>query len=237
MGLWAEECGLSRSSYNALQEVLRLLEPNQETGQLPESVQTLKKWAKAEMPLLQLRKKSIPLIPEKMATSRQAHTDSSLPREDLYFFDPKVLFSMFLGSDIAKKMHKGFAHFVDTPTEIWHGNCWASSIRMTSGNFAHYSQDSTPIYPSDFARYSCPQSDCDCRHVGRYHLGRVVAVGRDYHSTCQSKGAVTIKMQKVLRRIDLLQDFLTVISPPVLENELFLLEDAILYLPESSVMF
>ena len=129
-----------------------MLEPNQEIGRLPESVQTLKKWAKAEMPLLQLRKKSIPLIPEKLASSRQApNADNSLSQEDLYFFDPRVLFSAFLGSDVAKNMHKGFAHFVDTSTEIWHGNCWASSVKTTSDNYAHYTQDGTPIFPSDFA--------------------------------------------------------------------------------------
>ena len=71
----------------------------------------------------------------------------------------------------------------------------------------------------------------------RYHLGRVVAVGKDYCSICQSKGAVTIKMQRLLRRTDLSQEILTAISSPVLENEVFLVEDAILFLPESSVIF
>ena len=34
-------------------------------------------------------------------------------------------------------MHTGLAHFVDEPEELYHSHSWASSIRSTSGEFAH----------------------------------------------------------------------------------------------------
>lgn len=143
MKLWAEDAGLSRKAYDALREVLRLLEPHEEISKLPESVTTLRKWARASMPLLPLREKKIPLLPAKLATMAPsakfsgASTDS--PVENLVFFDPVELFTKFLSaSPILNKMHSGFAHFVDLSSELWQSNAWASSVRTTSGQFVYF---------------------------------------------------------------------------------------------------
>ncbi|OXV08616.1 hypothetical protein Egran_03621, partial [Elaphomyces granulatus] len=72
--------------------------------------------------------------------------------EDLYFLDPTHLYKAFMSSDIAANMHSGMAEYHDFPSELHHSPCWASSIRTTSGCFAHYPNGS-PIFPSDFVQY------------------------------------------------------------------------------------
>lgn len=130
MGLWCEDAGISRSHYTALRQILKMLEPHKEISLLPESVGTLKGWAKSQMPLLPLRQKTIPLRPEKLLSLRPSLKDSGLPpSESLYFFDPVELFSRFLSSpQILEKMHVDFAEFVDSPSQLWHAKAWASSI-------------------------------------------------------------------------------------------------------------
>lgn len=143
MGLWAKDCGVSRRQYESLREVLRLFEPHDKISKLPESVTTLRKWTKADTPLLPLREKKIPLLPAKLATmkpsAKVSSTSSDSPLETLVFFDPIELFAKFLSAGpILNKMHLGFAHFVDLLSELWQSNAWASSIRTTSGQFVYF---------------------------------------------------------------------------------------------------
>jgi hypothetical protein len=74
-----------------------------------------------------MRKKSIPLILEKLAieiaTRKSMGIKGGIPHKDLHFFDPSTLFKAFLSSDIAKKMYMGFGEFRDEPTELWHARC------------------------------------------------------------------------------------------------------------------
>lgn len=116
--------------------------------------------------------------------------DSAEILTNLWFFDPECLFKAFLCSDAARNMHKGMAHFVDTPKELHHARCWSSSIRATSGEYAHFKNedgsDGDAIFPGDFVYYWCLDED-DC-HLGcdleddimKVHIGRVMGVGRDY---------------------------------------------------------
>jgi hypothetical protein len=53
-----------------------------------------------------------------------------------------------------QQLHQGMAEYHDAPTELWHSHAWASSIRTTAGQFAHYSSKQ-PIFPSDFIMFRC----------------------------------------------------------------------------------
>ncbi|KAL7818066.1 hypothetical protein V8C44DRAFT_211757 [Trichoderma aethiopicum] len=112
-----------------------------------------------------MRKAEVPLRVEKLATeqaSRKAEQQGKAITADLYFIDPYSLFKAFLSSDVANNMHTGLAHFVDEPTELFHSHSWASSVRTTSGQFAHVLGDKTdkdgqPInldYRSDYCTES-----------------------------------------------------------------------------------
>lgn len=228
MGLWAEDAGLSRAHWNSLREVLRLLEPHDEISKLPESITTIRKWARADMPLLPLREKKIPLLSAKLATMKPAaksHDSSEEPLENLVFFDPIELFTRFLSAGpILHKMHRGFAHFVDLLSELWQSDSWASSARTTSGQFVYF-QDQ-PIFPSDFIHHTCYESTCDCQN-GNYHLGRVLAVGNDFRSNRSydgPPGSLVLRLQKVIQHSD--QSCIqTDIQPPMDTLELILVED------------
>lgn len=228
MGLWCED--VSASKYASLRQILRMLEPHKEISVLPESVSTLKNWAKSQMPLLPLRQKTIPLKVEKLPSLRPSLKDSEFsPSETLYFFDPVHLFSTFLSSpQIIAKMHVGFAEFVDSPTQLWHSRSWSSSIRSTSGQFAHYS-DGQPIFPSDFVQYQCVDLSCRCQDKSSTHLGRILAVGKDYRSTRKHPGAygdVAIEVQKTMRLFEWPEFLSEMPSPAITPKEIVLIESS-----------
>ncbi|KAN0074843.1 hypothetical protein V8E54_007454 [Elaphomyces granulatus] len=111
-----------------------------ELAKLPSSLTTLKCWLRAQLPLLTMRKKRIPLGAEMLGKDRQGEGSSTAPaagrsEEDLYFYDPVHLSRVLMNSDITSKMHVGFGEFRDQLTELWHGHGWRSSIRTTAGNF------------------------------------------------------------------------------------------------------
>ena len=116
-------------------------------------------------------------------------------------------------------MHIGFGEFRDNPTELWHSHAWRSSIRTTSGQFAHY-RSGKPIFPSDFVSFQCYDANC---HYGcansnqRQHFGRVHSVGKEFRSRIKEQGAIVIEIQEVLNAADL--PSLNSLQPPLLRNE------------------
>jgi hypothetical protein len=103
---------------------------------IPSCLSTLKRETIAQLPLLQLRKKKIPLNPEQLSsdkTPKDKGVVSTKPEENLIFFDPLHLFKSFIASDIRHKLHLGLGEFHDNPVEIWQSHSWRSSIRTTSG--------------------------------------------------------------------------------------------------------
>jgi len=231
MGLFCEDAGISRKDWRSLCEILRMLESHPEISQLPESVGTLKTWAKEQLPLLPMREKKIPLIPEKLPSlkgSLKANPISGPPMETLYFFEPKSLFAAFLScSDIMNKMHVGLGHFVDSPSQLWHSDSWLSSVHTTSGQYAHLPQTDTegspvPILPSDFVYHTCSLFSCRC-HQSNFHLGRINAVGLDYRKeTILSRGSITLRIHESL-------------SIRLQPNELLLVEDSVSYHSEDAI--
>jgi hypothetical protein len=153
-------------------------ELQQEVHKLPSCLSTLKRQTTSELPLLPMRKKSsIPLQPDQLAKEKPPTTlssSSTVPSEDLFFFDPTPLFTAFLRSKISEQMHFGFGEFHDNPQELWHSHAWRSSIRTTSGQFAHYSSRQ-PIFPSDFVFFRCHQvgQRAPCIRQRNSHQGRV----------------------------------------------------------------
>ena len=198
--LWCIIFDVSRPVYTALLQVLRLL-PRDPSGlidafeRVPETIETLKKQATSQLPLLELRSKNIPLNPEKLSTMRRhnaglvdedANIDSASEanttiKQGLYFFNPVSLFKTILSSSFVSRMHFGMALLVDSPTTFWHSSSWAQSIRATSGEFARF-PSGKPIFPSDFVRYRCASNDpCNCQSNDddKLHLGRVREVWKE----------------------------------------------------------
>ena len=240
MGLWCINAGVSRADYTALRDVLRMLEPNTQLSSLPETLTTLKRQTKGQLPLLPMRKSNIPLNPAKLpAHSSKLRgsgftTSPSVPTEDLYFFDPPSLFQAFLSApSIRERLHVGMAEFRENPSEYWHSRAWSSSIRTTSGQYAHSPLDGQPLFPSDFVTFKCGMLECVCFGGGQErHLGRILEVGRDYREHVTVKGVITLKIQRALGY----EDASTLpLNPPMLQNELILTHD-FFYVVEDSVI-
>ena len=131
LGLWCQEVGISRSQYRALLEILRIPEMKDNLHKLPSCLSTLKRYAIQQLPLLSLRKKSIPLTSEQLSRNKGKQVTQvqgkgrwkkqlTISTEDLYFFDPIRLFQTIASSDLTDKMHFGLAEYRDDPTELYH---------------------------------------------------------------------------------------------------------------------
>ena len=137
-------------------------------------------------------------------------------------------------SDVRKKMHSGLAHWIDSPYELWHSHSWASSIRITSGEFAHY-PDGEPIFPSDFVRFQCYKTLCMC-NIGschNLHIGRVTSVGRDFRSAAVKTGAISLEIQYTIQASGTPSSERLESAPAT--NELFLTTDMIVLLEDKIV--
>jgi hypothetical protein len=186
LGLWCQETGISRAQYTSL-EILRLPEVKGDLHKLPSSLSTLKRHTLANLPLQTLRKQPIKLTSEQLSRDKGHSKGKDNKRElvetteDLYFFDPIHLFQSLMNSKITERMHLGLAQYRDNPVELYHSRCWNSSIRITSGEFAHYKTGS-PIFPSDCITFRCLNPQCKaCLSMSSYgHIGQVLGIGRDY---------------------------------------------------------
>ncbi|PMD37433.1 hypothetical protein L207DRAFT_585769 [Hyaloscypha variabilis F] len=176
-----------------LLEVLKLLKDLNDIKRLPKALESLKKSFVNQLPLLQQRKRKVDLVPEKvptLAASAKVDGGNSPPFAWAYWFDPTCLISSILSTPSIKgQMFFGMAHFVDEPQEFYHSMSWASSIRLTSGEYAYY-PDHTPIFPSDFVQYICQSPSCPCSKEAT-HRGRVYCVGKNYTSNA-IEGEVTV---------------------------------------------
>ena len=237
LGIFANITGMSHAEWTILHQTLMLVD-HPMIQKLPKTLKTLKRHIKKELPLLPMRKKSIPLVAEKIATEKalrkSIQTEGDTPMEDLYFFDPTHLYKAFMSSDIATNMHFGMAEYRDFPTELYHSRCWASSVRTTSGCYAHY-PDRSPIFPSDFVEYKCLVHDCMVCCLGeQWHLGRVYSVGRDYCETASERGGVVVEVREVFNQDDLrARGCLPAdLSPKMDSLELIIVAEHIIFLPE-----
>jgi len=243
LGMWCEETGVSRQQYASLQEILRMLEPHVHLGDnLPNTLSTLQRHTRGLLPALKMRKKTIPLIPEKQASAaegRKSTQEGRIPTEDLTFFDLAALFQAFLSADeVIGKMHIGLAEFHDEPTELWHSHSWASSIRTTSGQYAHYPETAgadagDAIFPSEFLMFTCMNASCTENHMGMVH-----AVARDYRTEATQLGEVIMRVRELYRwkqAVEFGRESGLIFDPAVLEEEV-VLSDIFHYIPESHAL-
>jgi hypothetical protein len=154
---------------------MELLKDISDIQRLPKDIATLKKNSATQLPLLPQCRKKVALILEKLlslAASAKFDFGNSPPQAWFYWFNPASLISIILSSPlVTNHMYFGMAEFVDRPTEFWHLISWASSIRLTSRNYAYY-LDSSLIFPSDFVKYRCKIPGCTC-NAENTHKGRV----------------------------------------------------------------
>ena len=242
IGLWCHKTGISRTDFDGLFEIFHMPEMATELWTIPSCLATLKRETITQLPLLQLRKKTIPLNPEQLSSDKTPKNKGEVSTKsegDLIFFDPLHLFKSFITSDIRHKLHLGLGEFHDSPVEIWQSHSWRSSIRTTSGEFAHYLTTQLPIFPSDFLTFRCCNPECDrgCAidtgTLDKHHLGRVHGIGRDFRSASGATGKIILEIQEVLRFKDL--QALSGLNPPLTSNEAMLSWDIFHFLREDRV--
>ena len=78
-GLWCQDASITRQQYASLLEVLSLLDDKTQIHALPRSIETLRRKTRSHLPLMKIRKKSIPLIPAKLPTA--GSTFRSMPTD------------------------------------------------------------------------------------------------------------------------------------------------------------
>lgn len=255
---FAELTGMSRDEYKAFREVVHVL--RDANGQvlpdvlaLPKNLATLRDRMRTRMPLINMREANIPLKAEKLPTETErkkgkVRADDALiavVNATLTFFDPPSVFKNIIASDIFTKMHHGLAYFVDEPRELFHSHAWASSIRTTSGQYAHIAPDmeasethGAAVFPSDFVYFYCLDDGCYCKGIAEdsdditdLHIGRVWGVGIDKRSDSLTFDAIVLQIHEGLRKGDpRLQNHN--FDPPQENSELILASD-IVYIPES----
>lgn len=233
LGLWCDEAGISRPLYVSLLEILRMPELATDVHSLPACVSTLKKQTIAHLPLIAMRKRKIAL--------QSAQQSRHKTEEDLIFFDPIDLFTKFLASNITKTMHLQMGEFHDAhqQDELYKSQSWTSSIRSTSGDFAHF-HTGQPIFPSDIVTFRCLDLQCGaCSNTGTRlsafsHLGRVLGVGRDFRSDAVYRGHIVVKVQELLSQQQL-GEYASVFKPPLDANERVLSWNNVSYCRESSI--
>lgn len=242
LGLWCEDTGVSAPQYQSLLEILRIEGAGHSIDRLPGALKTLKRHAIGQLPLLPLRQKLIPLIPEKLpsnAPAMKGKNPDARPMENLSFFDAKILIQAFLNSDIASDMmFFGMGQFVnpEQTTELWHSHAWRSSLRTTSGKFPHY-RNGDPLFVSDFVEFTCNEDGCTCTSdFGPVHVGRVFSCGEDHRldATDDEYGKVFLEIQEAHRSTELPQHMF--LDPKPEDNELILSGVRIFYVLESNIV-
>lgn len=188
---------MGRPQWEALRELLQLIrvdgKPRLDVSKLPIHIRT-------RLPLMDLRRAPIPPRIEKLPTDTSTEKrdrkgegkakEFDVRTSDLYFLDPTPVYTAIMSSDVREDMHIGPALFVNQATELFHSNSWASSVRTSSGHYAHLQvgggQLGGVILPSDFIFYRCCNPNCSCQKLDEassdFHIGRVIGFGCDRRS-------------------------------------------------------
>ena len=214
--------GVDQKLYTAIRQSYKQLLasklPQAEVESLPKESSTIKNWVLSSIPLKEIPSDVVALQPEKLPTERASRKSDEgvlTVKGDFYHIDPYGIFTSLLASDLAKRMHFGLAHFVDKATDLFHSHSWASSVRTTSGQYAHVIRKQTDVrgneievydhavFPSDFVLYKCSNGECVCKtastsNADNAHLGRIYGVGKDFRTDyCTAKiGDVALQIQE-----------------------------------------
>ncbi|KAH0021134.1 hypothetical protein KCU78_g6243, partial [Aureobasidium melanogenum] len=91
LGLYCELAGTSRKQYTILRHILQMTD-SPKAAALPETLDTLKLHVSSSLPLIELRRKKIDLVPEKQPTQAAGKKGRPFtPAEWLHFLDPYAL--------------------------------------------------------------------------------------------------------------------------------------------------
>ncbi|KAF7532596.1 hypothetical protein G7054_g7828 [Neopestalotiopsis clavispora] len=181
--------------------------------------------------------------------AQKAEKDLPTATMKITFFDPPSVFKNFIASDLYRDAHHGPAMFVDEPTELFHSQSWASSIRTSSGIYPHVyinGEIGPVVFPSDFVYYRCIDVDCYCHsipdddeNIVTIHIGRVIGFGYDQRSnSCteawkNDRTELALQIQEAFplecERMPAVQ-----LDPDQEFNEL-ILTSALTYIPETSL--
>lgn len=270
LGLWADLTGISRPEYESLRELLHLLKdkdgkPLRDVENLPKQLATLKQRIRSRLPLINMRKASIPVKVEKLPTEREskkrdrkgkAKAKASQVEKletEIHFFDPASLFTKILSSDLANDMHHGPAIFVDEPVELYQSQAWASSIRASAGQYPHLKFDNpeggpptngAAIFPGDFILFRCMDNKCGCQHLDEnspgeaWHIGRVCGFGYDHRSSPCTTGTgdvLALQIQEAFYHNDTRVPDRVSEQLPMRPEDEILLSQDVIYIPETHV--
>jgi len=239
LSIWCEDVSISRSQYASLLEILKSLKDTRSIQILPASLDTLKSQFKAQIPVLPLRKKKIPVLSAKLPTLSAVQREIiQKPTTWLYWQDPVALLTRLTKSpSFRRSLYTGFGRFVDEPAELWESAAWLSSNRTTSGQFARY-RCGNPILVSDGVYYLCSASDCPCKSDSTRHIGQVQAVGRDFRSASGGLGTICIMIYPYIKPEDAssrFRDSLMGKGAPFAPNEIIMHEKPI-FLTEEDII-
>lgn len=260
LALYADLTGMSRPQWEALRELLQLLDvdgkPHPDVRELPKQLATIKSRIRTRLPLMDMRKASIPLKIEKLPTDTSTEKrdrkgkgkakEVEIRNSDLYFLDPTSIFTAIMSSDIREDMHIGPALFVDLPTELFESHAWASSVRTSSGIYPHLQlgdgQLGGVIFPSDFIFYRCGDTKCGCQKLDEassdFHIGRVYGFGYDRRSSPCTDNAneLVLQVQEAYYSDSPYMPFALQDMLPAWDYEEILLITAVSYIPEGNVL-
>src|ERR1700735_3151217 len=110
LSIWCEDVSISRSQYASLLEILKSLKDIRSIRILPASLDTLKSQFKAQIPVLPLRKKKIPVLSAKLPTlSAMQREIIQKPTTWLYWQDPVALLTRLTKSPgFRRSLYTGF---------------------------------------------------------------------------------------------------------------------------------
>ncbi|KAM5349631.1 hypothetical protein ACJ41O_006136 [Fusarium nematophilum] len=272
LGLMAHVTGTSNRDWSILREVFCLplnpddARPLRAMSSLPKALATLKNQVTKIMPLLDMRMVDVPLKAEKLPTIAPADKTAAEPADGptakMHFFDPTDLFKTVLSSQLKHSLHLDMAHFVDRPSELYHSRAWASSLRTSSGNYAHFINSDggagDAIFLSDWVYFSCDDPDCQCVSYDSRdldapeptleeiktisHIGRVVAFSKTfqtYRHLLVDPGDIVLEIEEACRRTDgrfLNEPCLQGLANEIADDELVLFADSHWQLSEASII-
>ena len=123
--------------------------------------------------------------------------------------------------------------FRDSPTELWHSHSWHSSVRTTSGEFAHLqNEEKSPLFPSDWISFICHDQTCKLQHAGR-----IYGVATDHRSIAPVAGLITLQVQEALTAeyVSLMEALSSIVFDPPLDDSELILTNRFHYILEGQV--
>lgn len=212
IAIWVKAKEITKLDYATLREVLQLSKMKK-LEEISKNLSTLLTWLRTRLSLSLLMKVKI-----NIDTSRMSFNIFDFV-SNMFFFDSSYLIAMLLSATkVRKRMHFDMIEIVDSFCQLWHVNCWTSSIRICSFDFAIYSNENL-IISSNFVQFRELKFD------------RIIFFDRDHKSTSFTKRRVIIFVQQVIVKSSLNIVFTRN------SHELMLVEDDIIELKFSKLLW